>query len=254
MNISKEKIYYLGFAFFSVLLVSFVVFLITNKIETDENGCMIEEYPKTHSLIFVDQSDPFTNMQIERLNSRIKSEVRNLKQYDKLSVVSVDPKNPYELKIWYSSCLPAFKAGFFDNSKKISAVSHRKLKELEEKLSNILQKNQSETSSIVENIAFAIRKYDFIKGQAEHRKLIIISDMLQHSENFSFLSRNSSSENFTNIANKRFRNGLEGLEIEVNIISRENHRVYAKAQERAFNYWSEYLKSLPIKNIEYFYW
>src|SRR5690348_533297 len=98
------------------LIVSFLVMLgpfagltyrRVTEVKLDEDGCPESGSSARQVLVLIDQSDPFDPMDREKVISAVVAErLRELKQYDRVVVMTLSAEGPSIPQPWFRRCAP----------------------------------------------------------------------------------------------------------------------------------------------------
>lgn len=228
------------------LLCFFIYFLYKPDIEVDKNNCRADGELSGHTIVIVDQSDTFTNNQISNLKNKINKEVNKLKEFEKITIVSSDKKNPLEIKEWFSSCLPPQGYVIFGRSKDIKEKWKKSKNKFDQDIQDLLQKDKAEFSPIIEMIRIVSRREDFSEESVPKRKLLIVSDMLQNSKDFSFYTQRLDWQKVKKFSKSQIGEKLKNVNLEMCFIERFGAKKNRDHKDKWVSLF-EYLNTKKIK-------
>lgn len=159
---------------------------------TDEHGCKLNEPVPSHTLVLVDNTDAFSQSQIDGVLSALGEVRSNLGDWAMVSVFSILDDPPIEL---FSACSPERVAPpnpwrIFGQPKESWLVRKARFqRNFEKPLSSLIQRLEltrtADHSPILESLTDAIQSLGGYWKDAPHRELIMFSDMMQNTPEFS---------------------------------------------------------------------
>ncbi len=201
----------------------------------DQNGCRTDGVVVQHRIVLIDQSDPFTVQDVEWVQRLLKEESRNLDRYGAFTVLGLRSDNPYEPVEVFSMCSPgAMSNGWTDNPKMIAGRFDKLFAiPLQDAVVELLAETSQPSSPLIEALIGISDRADFSE-QVAKRRIIMISDLIQNSEN---LSHYNSGLAFETVEQTRFASEkpkLEGIDILVRIVPR---RSYDLPKAKLIEFW-----------------
>ena len=222
-NNKKDLIGYLLIGLFLVIVAIAIYFLATKKtIELDKvTGCEKVAGPNNFYVIILDNTDSLRTIQKSNVRKKIKGIVNKAGPNDKviiysLSDFSVEKTAPIIDKCSMSDGKDANK---FTKNEKLLRMRKSKLFDapIEDAVNEMLAVDiASEASPIIELIQ-KIRIQN-LPDKIENKKVEIhlFSDLLQHSENFSFYDKNYDLKKFLkSLEFKKIKSDLSGIEVTI---------------------------------------
>jgi hypothetical protein len=155
----------------------------------DKDSCPTNYSVSELVVVIIDQTDPITPIQRQKILEQLKRAKADLPQYGEMQIYTVGSVNLKTLPIAFRGCNPGSKDQINKYTQPIKiAISRWNSfnRKFDEYLSGVLQSTSENTSPIIESIrsvgvtAFSRKQYDQLP-----KKLIIVSDMLQNSALFS---------------------------------------------------------------------
>ncbi len=152
-------------------------------------GCRVDGDVPAHVVLLIDQSDPFRPNDLGWVQALADEEARALPKYGRLTVMTPSADNPYTPNVLFSACSPGSAAGanpLFQNPRMIEQAWQSKLmKPLLATLEAAMEDKVAPSSPLSEALYAIADRADFQKD-AGARRLVVISDLMQHSEAYSF--------------------------------------------------------------------
>lgn len=235
-----------------VAIIGFVsVFFFDKKsaIENiDHETFCVKENLAQKTLILVDTSDKLSPIQKTALNERLWNYVKNIeKNNHQVLVFSVENINDKIIEPILKICNPgdAKNVNSLIENKKI--ISQNFEKHFKDKIDNIfvnlLDKESSQNSPIMESIqSIAVSNFIADAQNQTKNKIIIISDLLQNTENFSFYKGDYNFEKFIKGENYKFlKADFDGAEIELYFLNRRKDINLQNENLREF--WIKYFQN-----------
>jgi hypothetical protein len=234
--------------FLGVLLIGLVV---TREPPSDpESGCPTGVIPTAHTVIIVDQSDSYSERQIDYARSIILGEYDRLRVGEKFTILglSPDPDNPDRA---FSKCrLKQGKdvLGITSNPRMINKRFEQIVgTELSAFIASLADAPQSETSPIFETITVILEAVDFSRG-VQHRRLVVISDMVQHSDIASHYGRGKSSVQLPQAIQDRWNRSITGVVVRIHYVARNNLETIQTAEHQDF--WKSELEKAGASDVK----
>ena len=193
-----------------------------------------------HTVVVVDSTDILTGAKREYLARLIEQTKRNLKPFSKFSIFTVDHEYGGLPRAVFSLCNP----GTADTTNiMVQAPAHvqkkyeqgfaRPLDNIKDNLGK--GKTRAETTPLLTTVQTITEQGDFLPSLAE-RKLILFSDMLEHSALLDHYKGDWEEAGKEIISN--FSAPLDGIEVEVHYILREKFSHRQTAAHR--NFWRDF--------------
>jgi hypothetical protein len=152
-------------------------------------GCRVDGVVPAHVVLLIDQSDPFQPNDLGWVQELADEEARALPKYGRLTVMTPSAADPFAPGVLFSACSPgsAIDANpLFQNPRMIEQDWQSKLmKPLLTTLEKVMEEKVQPASPLSEALYAIADRADF-QESAGARRLIVISDLMQHSEAYSF--------------------------------------------------------------------
>jgi hypothetical protein len=198
------------------------------------------------TVVLIDTTDPLTPQQNERLINELEKVRASIPRFDKIALYALHPKNADGVtRQLVEACNPgsSAEADSFRENAKIVGQKYAKIFDapFRAALDSVLKSGQGDTSPIIEAIEDAtIKTFGKLNNsQYSTRKLIIVSDMVQHTSSISLYRDVPQFPQFQNTdAFKMHRPVLKNVAVEVWEINRSG----AASGQRAkiADFWSKY--------------
>lgn len=229
----------------------YAAFSLAGKSQTDEATLCHKEGAQNVTVILLDLTDPLTKTQHARLKTILQEEVRNSTTDTMISfgVVSEDSDN------WgarFAKCKPETgetASALYANPRQISDRYDREFTQpMQVKLAEAITgqaENQSPIMEALQSLISQTPDFTRVKG---HRKVIIVSDMLQHSGILSFY-RGQGWEYFAkNNGADRLAGNLKKVSVEIFRIPRTGPSIPSK--KFADDFWFHYFERQGIGSMK----
>jgi hypothetical protein len=188
-----------------------------------ETGCRRDREDPAHTIVLVDQSDPFNATDLDWVRSLLDGEARSLERYGRLTVIVPNSASPYDPLEVFSGCSPGSAAEanpIFQNPKMIAAAWEKKFHTpLMTQTDAALSDTVAPSSPLMEAMYTAADRPDF-QSHVPVRRLILISDLMQHSPGFSMYRSGVDAEAFAQSELADMTAGLEGVEVIARVVPR----------------------------------
>ena len=191
-----------------------------------ETGCRLDREDPAHTIVLVDQSDPFNATDLDWVRSLLDGEARGLERYGRLTVIVPNSASPYDPVQVFSGCSPGSGEEanpIFQNPKMIQQAWQRKFHApLTERTDEALRDTVAPSSPLMEAMYTIADRPDF-QAHVPARRLILVSDLMQHSPGFSMYKSGADGEAWAASGLADMRAGLEGVEVVARIVPRQQY-------------------------------
>ncbi len=152
-------------------------------------ACRVDHRDPAHTILLIDQSDPFGPNDFGWVTEFMDSEARLLPKYGRLTVLTPNAAAPYNPLEVFTHCTP----GSSEDANPVTQ-NPRMIEDawredfyapLSASVEAVLNDTSQESSPLAEAIYTIADRADFTRKTTE-RRFIIVSDLMQHSEGFSF--------------------------------------------------------------------
>jgi len=212
---------------------------------------------RSHIAILVDSSEPYNKVQLAYLDKYISNFInQNIAKHDKVSIYTIDDKSYKKLIPTIEICNP----GVGDDINPLIGnpeMAKRKWSEsfnkpLTNSIKDLFDIGQSDISPIMEMIqAVAIKSFSHDAG---NKKLIIISDLIQNTSDYSHYKTPPNFKIFVKTAYyKHVKTDLNNVEVTVLYLLRKG--IESMQNRKHIMFWEEYINSLggqivKVENVE----
>lgn len=191
-------------------------------------GCRLDRKDPNHTIILVDQSDPFNTTDLDWVYTLLDSEARALPEYGRLTVMVPNSGNPFDPRQVFSGCSPGSAAEanpIFENPKMIEqAWNARFYSPLTLQVAEALADTVAPSSPLVEAIYTIADRPDF-QANGASRRLILVSDLIHHSKAFSMYRSGADLEVLAASSLAESQPRLNGVEVVARIVPRQEYDV-----------------------------
>jgi len=209
-----------------------------------------EKGTKALTAVLIDQSDPLSLIQREDVRNRLLAIRNELAMGERLEIFTVGRPQDELLRPVWAGCNPESgegKDGWTENPRRIEEWRQKHFIEPSDSaIADALEPRTSGDSPIMEAIqSVAISSFQPLKNGA-HKRLVIVSDMLQHTESLSQYRIRDSLDAFRKRpAYQKVATGLGGVSVVILYIRREQA---AGIQGRAhMEFWQEFFSQLGAR-------
>lgn len=195
------------------------VYKTSTAIAVDEHTLCPKAGPVAHLAIIVDTTDPLSPTQLEAARQQIDFKIANAAVKTRISFSTVDPDQSTRQATFFSMCKPPSGEDasiLTQNPRMIEERFQAEFaKPVQDAMKVLMGVPESDSSPIMESTQeFATRIPGFTVTDVP-RELLIMSDLVQHSDNFSFY-RGDDWERFSKGGGPaRFGNSFEGASVTV---------------------------------------
>lgn len=155
----------------------------------EETACRMDRKDPAHTIMLIDQSDPFNTNDLDWVYEFVDAEARSLPKYGRLTVVTPNASDPYNPSTVFSHCTPGSVEDanpFFQNPRMIDDTWRDSFyTPLVENVEAALVDTRQPSSPLSEAIFSLADRADFQPSHGD-RRVVLVSDLMQHSDGFSF--------------------------------------------------------------------
>ncbi len=177
---------------FAAVLVCFagipIALAVTRPPATSAENCRLDGRLPAHTVVLIDQSDPFQEADVEWAWQLIFDEAQALRKHGRLTVMGINADNPDQGTIVFSRCSPGSPRRanpVFENPKFIQQDWEDKFQtSLQSRVADLILKNRSPVSPLIEHMRGIHRRTDFTDA-VEERRIVLVSDLYQNSSTYS---------------------------------------------------------------------
>ena len=207
-------------ALFVMLLLCFagipIGMQLTRPPEVDLENCRIDGVLPAHTVVLIDQSDPFSDSDVEWAWQLIFDEAQALKKNGRLTVLGINSDDPDQGVEVFSRCSPGSPRNanpIYENPQFIRQDWEQKFEQfMRAEVSRLMLNSQSPVSPLVEHLRGIQRRADF-RDAAENRKILIISDLYQNSNLYSMYDHGLNTSRFDAALDDAQFPDLTGVEV-----------------------------------------
>lgn len=217
--------------------------------------CLTDRKLETSVVILVDTTDALSPTQISQLLARVRETRDGLPTHGKLTLLFIDSASPNEPKEIFSLCNP----GSEKNSNPLIQTASKIKKRWDESFGNPVEQAIStlatapisSRSPLIQAIIASTQRSDF-NTQVGTRRLLIVSDLLQHEQGYSHYTTSSRNlwVNFsrTSLAPETV-GALSNVAVEVVYIRRPKDAIYQGEGHRVF--WQRWFEEARASSINF---
>ena len=191
-----------------------------------DTNCRVDRKDPAHTILLIDQSDPFTENDLGWVQEFVDAEARNLPRYGRLTVMTPNAADPYDPRIVFTSCTP----GSAEDANPI--LSNPRMVEdtwrdqffqpLSSEIAATLKSKRQSASPLSEALFAAADRADFQNGRTE-RRVVLVSDLMQHSADYSFYKSGANFEAFSQTKLADFMPSMKGVDVVARIVPRREY-------------------------------
>lgn len=239
-------------AIFIGLFIWFGFELASRQSLDQATGCALKGIT-SHTVVLVDQTDPFDKSQLIALREMVSQTVAQMAVGEKLSLFKLNDHDPFLEGPFFSHCLPetgSESLGITDNPAMLrKRFSEAFLGPLEDEIEQlgIQNMNSSRQTRIVESLLELSSRRDFDQSVPQ-RTLIVVSDMLQHSNFFSMYRNDLRALTDTKWKNlMQLSPTLPGVDVRILLIIRDIAEGGRYQGNQLMEFWDEYFERLGAR-------
>ncbi|MEL6215932.1 MAG: hypothetical protein AAFQ99_09670 [Pseudomonadota bacterium] len=154
-----------------------------------ETACRLDRNDPAHTILLIDQSDPFNTNDLDWVYEFVDSEARALPKYGRLTVLTPNASDPYQPTMVFSQCSPGSvddANAFFQNPRMIDDTWRDTFyTPLVGEVETAMVDTRQPSSPLSEAVYAIADRADFQPSHGD-RRVVLVSDLMQHSDDFSF--------------------------------------------------------------------
>ena len=209
---------------------------------TPDTGCRMDRKDPAHTVLLIDQSDPFNPNDLGWVKEFIDSEARTMPRFGRLTVMTPNSEDPYDAKVIYSQCSPGSAEHanpLLQNPRMIEDTWRETFyAPLEAEVETALMDKRQPSSPLFEAVYSIADRADF-QTTTGTRRIILISDLMQHSDDFSFYKWGADRDAFDKSRLADRMPDMAGVEIVARVVPRQEYDL-PLSQLRGF--WRDYFE------------
>jgi hypothetical protein len=238
---TRRAVVILAIAVVAVMGVGALLFMTRTPATDPETGCIVgQSTPGQHTVVLIDQTDPLTRTQVAYVKALILAEYERLKPYGELSIrgVRADPDDPGQT---FSRCRlrrGTEVSGVTDNPDMVEAAFKRTVGDvLNRYLDSLRNVPTAEHSPIMEAVDNVADSADF-GPTVRARRLVIVSDMAQNSDQVSEYRGPGSGLDPSPQARETLKRDLHGVTLRIHYVARPKlAEIQTEAQKEFWRQW-----------------
>ncbi|MCB9960560.1 MAG: hypothetical protein H6846_00340 [Hyphomonas sp.] len=207
---------------------------------TPENSCRLDRKDPAHTILLIDQSDPFNPNDLDWVRELVNEEARALPKYGKLTVMTPNAADPYNPKVLYDACSPGSASAanpIMQNPKMIEQAWQKKFYQpLADTVEHALLDTVQPSSPLSEAIYSIADRPDF-QPQQDGRRVVLVSDLMQHSDSFSFYKVGADYDAYLESKLAETKPNLHGVDVVARVVPRQ---IYDLPLAEVKGFWRAY--------------
>ena len=208
-----------------------------------ETSCRIDRQDPAHTILLIDQSDPFTENDLGWVQEFLDAEARDLPRFGRLTVMTPNAADPYDPRIVFTKCTPgsAEHANPILSNPRMIEDTWRDtfFKPLSSEITRTLKSKRQPASPLSEALFAAADRADFQSGRA-NRRIVLVSDLMQHSSDYSFYKSGANYDAFSKTRLADNLPAMNGIDVVARIVPR---RQYDLPLGEVKTFWRAYFRA-----------
>jgi len=191
-----------------------------------QTACRMDRKDPAHTIILIDQSDPFNPNDLSWVYEFVDAEARSLPKYGRLTVLTPNASDPYSPATVFSNCSPGSVEDanpVFQNPRMIDDTWRDTFYQpLVTEVETAMVTTRQPSSPLFEAVYTVADRADFQKTHG-NRRVVLVSDLMQHSNDFSFYK---SGADYTAFKDSRLGEeipDMADIEVVARIVPRQNY-------------------------------
>ncbi len=203
-----------------------------------QTACRIDRQDPAHTVLLIDQSDPFSTNDFGWVNDFVDSEARRLPKHGRLTVITPNVDDPYDPRVLFSQCSTGAEANpIFENPRMVEDTWQATFREpLGITIQAVLDDKAAPSSPLAEALYAIFDRADFKPSDAD-RRVVIVSDLIQNSSQFNFYKKGADFDAFSATPLGLQIVNVDGAEVVARIVPRQRYDL-PMADVKAF--WDTY--------------
>jgi hypothetical protein len=242
--------------FTSVLLIfggiGYIAFSVKPSAEVDiHTFCPTDTtLTKSHTIFMVDATDKISQRYTKRLQKHIGITEREMKKYDRLTVLVLSDEEDNYVEEKFSMCSSG-RGKEIDPLLGSPKIVERKWKKtfhmpLQKLLGELENLPEAKKTPLLDGISQVVSRLDF-DSTVKHRKLFILSDMMHSTKEFSNYGTRTTKKLLESNFIQNFDFDFMGIDVEVELIKRTKLKKY---QTRVFkNFWKSFFEEYGASSV-----
>lgn len=208
-----------------------------------ETACRLDRKDPAHTIMLIDQSDPFNPNDLGWVREFADAEARSLPKYGRLTVMTPNAGDPYNPAMVFSRCTPGSADDanpIFQNPRMMDDTWRDTFyTPLTDTLEAALMDKRQPSSPLSEAIFAIADRADFQSSRGD-RRVVLVSDLMQHSDGFSFYRTGADYEAFKETKLGTQMPSLNDVDVVARVVPRQEYDL-PLADVKAF--WRTYFQS-----------
>ncbi|MEM9572514.1 MAG: hypothetical protein AAF996_13700 [Pseudomonadota bacterium] len=191
-----------------------------------ETECRMDRNDPAHTVLLIDQSDPFSENDLAWVDELIDAEARALPRFGRLTVILPNSAQPFDPKTLYVHCSPGSVEDanpILQNPRMIDDTWREHFyKPLSATVGDTLKTTSQPSSPLFEALYAVGDRADF-QTNRKNRRLVIVSDLMQHSDGFSFYRNGADLAAYGNASIASQTPRFDGVDVVARIVPRQEY-------------------------------
>lgn len=215
-------------------------------VELDPSTLCPKSGPRSVTVVLLDRTDPLAVVQQADLHNQLETLVAEIPRYGELTIYSVEPVEERPLVPRYTMCNPGEGKDIDPTIGNPTMVQGRWetgfRAPLDAVLAELIAPTEEPTSPIMESIqSLAITTFGERNRREAHGRLVVVSDLMQHTAGYSQYRDKGPYDGFKRTAYfRRVQADLKGVEVELLYVRRDVQIRYGAAAHIEF--WESYFR------------
>ena len=208
-------------------------------------ACRTDRKDPAHTVILIDQSDPFQKNDFGWVEEFIDAEARSLPKYGRLTVLTPNVRAPYSPREVFSRCSSGANANpLFENPRMVEDTWRENFRDpLNKAVAGVMRDRTAPASPLVEAMYAIGDRADFQPGRPK-RRVVIVSDLIHNSKAFSFYKRGADWGAFQESSLGADIKKVGGATVVARIVPRQSYDI-SMTDLKAF--WSSYFRQADAR-------
>lgn len=192
----------------------------------EETACRLDRKDPAHTIMLIDQSDPFNPNDLGWVYEFVDAEARGLPKYGRLTVMTPNAADPYNPAMVFSQCTPGSADDanpLFQNPRMMDDTWRDTFyTPLSGAIEAALLDTRQPSSPLSEAIYAIADRADFQTSRGD-RRVVLVSDLMQHSDGYSFYKTGADYEAFQGSRLGEQMPDLGNVEVVARVVPRQEY-------------------------------
>ena len=208
-------------------------------------ACRQDRKDSAHTIVLIDQSDPFRRNDYSWVEELVDAEARSLPKFGRLTIMTPNVRQPFEPREAFSRCSPGAKANPLTQNPRMVEDNWREnfRDPLNSAVNRVLADKVASSSPLAEALYSIFDRADFQPSRPK-RRVVIVSDMIQNSQTFNFYRTGAVYDQFAEKGKELMLGKVGKVNVVARIVPRDKYDL-EMSDVKAF--WDSYFAGTQVR-------